>query len=195
MQPLLNLRDTVSTRELVYTRTYNASKQPADDMTRRKDGAEHNISFSKPLHFQRTSHIECDPQIGIYNRMDEFLALATTPRVRRSPTRLRDRSDATRRMPQNPRIVKSNTKPKLAPRYKPQQQLQQQNFKPIIRARHEVHVLPGPSNPTGLFGLPKAWESILLVSGIFYDEIIRNMEALVDVLNFRNLVTVQTIKI
>ena len=158
-------------------------------MTRRKDGADNNILVSKPIDFQHTSHVECDPQTGIYSGMDEFLALATTPRVRRSPTRLRDRSDATRRMPQNPRIVKSNndggnTEPKLAPRYEPQQQLQQQNVTPPIRARHEVHVLLDPSNPTGFSGLPKAWESILLVSGILHDEIMQNPEALVDVLNF-----------
>ena len=88
-------------------------------MTRRKDGAENKISVSRPIDLQQTSHVECDRQTGIYSGLHEFLALATTPRVRRSPTRLRGCLGATRRMPQNPRIVKSNndggnTKPKLA---------------------------------------------------------------------------------
>ncbi len=155
-------------------------------MTRRKDADHHNnILVSKPIDFQHTSHVECDPQTGIYSGMDEFLALATTPRLRRSPTRLRDRSDATRRMPTHPRAKSPNleaSKPKLAPRY--DHGIQQQNVTRPLRTRHEVHVRLDPNNPTGFAGLPRAWESILLVSGILRDEAMQNPEALVDVLNF-----------
>lgn len=50
--------------------------------------------------------------------------------------------------------------------------------------RHEVHVRLDPENPTGFSGLPRAWETILMYSGILRDEAMANPEAVIDVLNF-----------
>ncbi|CDF35532.1 Serine/threonine-protein kinase [Chondrus crispus] len=48
----------------------------------------------------------------------------------------------------------------------------------------EVHVSLDPDNPTGFAGLPGAWETILMYSGIMRDEAMANPEAVIDVLNF-----------
>lgn len=50
--------------------------------------------------------------------------------------------------------------------------------------RHEVHVKLDASNPTGFAGLPRAWETILMYSGILRDEALSNPRAVIDVLNF-----------
>eukprot|EP00178_Gracilaria_changii_P025865 TRINITY_DN794_c0_g1_i1.p1 TRINITY_DN794_c0_g1~~TRINITY_DN794_c0_g1_i1.p1 ORF type:complete len:681 (-),score=76.14 TRINITY_DN794_c0_g1_i1:1283-3325(-) len=53
-----------------------------------------------------------------------------------------------------------------------------------FRMRHEVHVYVDPQNPTGFAGLPRAWETILMYSGILPVEAAANPEAVIDVLNF-----------
>ena len=50
--------------------------------------------------------------------------------------------------------------------------------------KHEVHVRLDAQNPTGFSGLPRAWETILMYSGILRDEAMANPEAVIDVLNF-----------
>lgn len=50
--------------------------------------------------------------------------------------------------------------------------------------KHEVHVRLDPTNPTGFAGLPRAWETILMYSGILRDEAMANPKAVIDVLNF-----------
>lgn len=50
--------------------------------------------------------------------------------------------------------------------------------------KHEVHVKLDASNPTGFAGLPRAWETILMYSGILRDEAMANPKAVIDVLNF-----------
>ncbi len=174
-----------------------------------------NIHVSKPTDFHHTAHVECDPHTGIYSGMDEFLALATTPRGRRSPTRLSDRPEI-RRKPSNPRVTAISTsapdlgpempKPSSAKPPKPTLRMKSNNsydpaaslrpsantavrsavnmITPPIRMRHEVHVRIDPNNPTGFSGLPRAWETILLYSGILRDEAMQNPEAVIDVLNF-----------
>jgi serine/threonine protein kinase len=49
---------------------------------------------------------------------------------------------------------------------------------------HTVHVRLDPSNPTGFAGLPRAWETILMYSGIERDEALKHPQEVVDVLNF-----------
>lgn len=53
-----------------------------------------------------------------------------------------------------------------------------------LQMRHEVHVRLDPNNPTGFSGLPRAWETILMYSGIMRDEAMAHPEAVIDVLNF-----------
>lgn len=53
-----------------------------------------------------------------------------------------------------------------------------------FRMKHEVHVRLDPENPTGFAGLPGAWETILMYSGILRDEAMANPEVVIDVLNF-----------
>lgn len=52
------------------------------------------------------------------------------------------------------------------------------------RTKHEVHVSIDPQNPTGFSGLPRAWETILMYSGIMRDEAMAHPEAVIDILNF-----------
>jgi serine/threonine protein kinase len=49
---------------------------------------------------------------------------------------------------------------------------------------HTVHVRLDPSHPTGFSGLPRAWETILLYSGIERDEALKHPQEVIDVLNF-----------
>lgn len=175
-----------------------------------------NIHVSKPTDFHHTAHVECDPHTGIYSGMDEFLALATTPRGRRSLSRLSDRPEI-RRKPSNPRTTPISTsaidlsstempKPSSAKPPKPTLRMKSNAsydpsttlrpsantavrsavnmVTPPIRYRHEVHVQIDANNPTGFSGLPRAWETILLYSGILRDEAMQNPEAVIDVLNF-----------
>lgn len=53
-----------------------------------------------------------------------------------------------------------------------------------FRMKREVHVRLDPQNPTGFAGLPRAWETILMYSGILRDEAMAHPEAVIDVLNF-----------
>lgn len=50
--------------------------------------------------------------------------------------------------------------------------------------KHEVHVRVDPNNPTGFSGLPGAWETILMYSGIERSEAMENPQVVIDVLNF-----------
>lgn len=56
-----------------------------------------------------------------------------------------------------------------------------------FRMRHEVHVRLDPNNPTGFAGLPRAWETILMYSGILRDEALAHPDVVIDVLNFSKL--------
>lgn len=49
---------------------------------------------------------------------------------------------------------------------------------------HAVHVRLDPTHPTGFAGLPSAWETILLYSGIEREEAMKHPQEVVDVLNF-----------
>lgn len=50
--------------------------------------------------------------------------------------------------------------------------------------KHEVHVRVDLQNPTGFAGLPRAWETIFMYSGIMRYEAMANPEVVIDVLNF-----------
>lgn len=174
----------------------------------RKEGKENSwgaVTISPPTNVQWLAHVECDPHTGVYTGMTEFMALATTPRGRRSPSRVRsnsvsetiappsapDRPDALRRIPSThsgsarPTSAKP---PKPTPRMRSTKAREPNLRVPRIGApiggRREVHVRLDPENPTGFSGLPRAWETILMYSGILRDEALANPEAVIDVLNF-----------
>ncbi|KAI0556646.1 Serine/threonine-protein kinase [Gracilaria domingensis] len=77
----------------------------------------------------------------------------------------------------------SGNKPPLGNQRRSPSSAKSQVSRPF-RMRHEVHVCVDPENPTGFAGLPRAWETILMYSGILPDEAAANPEAVIDVLNF-----------
>lgn len=167
----------------------------------RRDGKENAhalISVSKPSNFTQTAHVECDPNTGRYSGMDEFFAHATTPRGRKSPSRARttppDRVSVDAPVAPMPLGARP---PKPVARMRstagmdgtlieapPPLRACHSNVGRPLRMRHEVHVRLDPSNPTGFSGLPSAWETILLYSGILRHEALAHPEAVIDVLNF-----------
>lgn len=169
-----------------------------------KENVHASITVSKPSNFTQTAHVECDPHTGRYSGMDEFFAHATTPRGRRSPKRARAPQQPDRRSPLDPTKAPPAPPPRPTsarpPRPTPRMRsTATSDADPVItsssrsgsnvvgrplRMRHEVHVSLDPANPTGFSGLPRAWETILLYSGILRDEALANPEAVIDVLNF-----------
>lgn len=179
----------------------------------RKEGKENvwsSVQISPPSNFQQLAHVECDPNTGVYRGMNEFMAIATTPRGRRSPSRVRTAPAALipAPVPDRPEIKRRSfssagaAKPSSAKPPKPTPRMRStghgETLEPTrashsnvvtrpFRMRHEVHVRLDPENPTGFSGLPRAWETILMYSGILRDEALANPEAVIDVLNFSKL--------
>lgn len=170
-----------------------------------KENAHSAVTVSKPSNFTQTAHVECDPNTGRYSGMDEFFVHATTPRGRRSPGRPRPSQTADTRRSSDATTSSAHTAPPRASSARPPKPVGRMrstaghdvsdSIPPSrvshsnvvgrpVRMRHEVHVRLDPNNPTGFSGLPRAWETILLYSGILRDEALANPEAVIDVLNF-----------
>lgn len=170
-------------------------------------------TVSHPSDFKLIAHVECDPNTGLYKGIDEFMTLAVLPRGQNLPRKLgnyqftnlrelpgtvdspksetRSRSMSPRSPRTSPLSSPSRAKPSGSPghvrpsgnkppRGAPGKAVVSRPF----NSRHEVHVRPDCNHPTGFSGLPRAWETILMYSGIGRDEAMANPEAVIDVLNF-----------
>ncbi|CAN8065478.1 unnamed protein product [Agarophyton chilense] len=171
-----------------------------------------SVHISEPFDFRLVAHVECDPNTGLYKGIDEFMTRAVIPRGRRSPdntksppalplpplrsfsehyTELSSLESSPTSTPHESPIRTRRPVTKTVPRPKQSAEVKRrgspgsksQVSRPI-RMRHEVHVFVDPQNPTGFAGLPRAWETILMYSGILPDEAAANPEAVIDVLNF-----------